>query len=67
MRKRYFDDYGFLEWLDPNDYYSGNWSYICSVVTEDVEDGDDSGEYDLVRNGVTMEMRYTVVQVGFVD
>ena len=49
----YFDEYGKLEWLDPDDYYSGHWDYVGYA------DGSDGTEYDIVRNEYDMEYRYT--------
>lgn len=55
MEKKYFEDYGILEWLEPTDYYAKPWSYVGCAE-------DDCGEtFDLVRNNRTMEMRYTII------
>lgn len=54
MEKLHFIDYGILEWLNPRDYYTGNWTYVGYAM------GCDGGEYTLVRND-EMEMRFTVV------
>ena len=48
----HFEFYGELEWLEPEDYYKGPWTYVCSSYISE-------GDYDLVRNKTTMEMRYT--------
>lgn len=48
-----FEGYGKLEWLDPDDYYSGHWDYVGYA------DGADGTEYDIVRNEYEMEYRYT--------
>lgn len=55
MEERYFEGYGFLEWLEPTDYYAEPWTYVCASE-------DDCNEpFDLVRNIRTMEMRYTCI------
>ena len=55
MEKKYFEDYGFLDWLEPTEYYADPWTYVGCIK-------DDYGEkFDLVRNITTMEMRYTIV------
>ena len=53
MEKRYFECYGFLDWLKPTDYYAEPWVYVGYAI----DDCDE--EFDLVRNNKTMEMRYT--------
>ena len=53
MKKRYFECYGFLDWLKPTDYYAEQWVYVGYAI----DDCDE--EFDLVRNNKTMEMRYT--------
>lgn len=55
MERRYFEDYGFLEWLEPTDYYAGPWTYV-GYAEDDLDE-----PFDLVRNIKTMEMRYTNV------
>lgn len=51
----YFSDYGKLEWLDPDDYYTGRWVYVGYA------EGSDGETYDLIRHEYEMEMRYTHV------
>lgn len=53
MEERYFDEYGFLEWIDPKDYYADCWTYRCTLEADDEE------YYDVVMNKRTMELRYT--------
>lgn len=55
MKKKWFEYYGFVEWLKPEDYYAGPWTYVCS------EDDDCEETFDIVRNTKTMEMRYTTI------
>lgn len=59
MRDRYFNNYGKLKWLEPSDYFAGPWKYVGFSITDDVEDDNECGQYDLVRHTETMEMRYT--------
>lgn len=61
MRDRYFINYGKLKWIEPKEYYSGPWKYVGFSVTDDVEDENDDGQYDLVRHTRTSEMRYTII------
>ena len=51
----HFSGYGVLEWLEPKDYYIGDWTYVGYSI------GTDGAEYTLVRNNENMEMRYTVI------
>jgi hypothetical protein len=48
-----FEGYGWLEWIDPDDYYAGPWDYVCHAT------GVDGIEYDIVRNLYDMECRYS--------
>ena len=50
-----FTDYGMLEWLDPDNYYTGRWDYVGYAT------GANGIEYDIVRNEYDMEYRYTHV------
>lgn len=52
MKAKYFFNYGRLEWLDPRDYYSGDWSY---------EGSDEDFEYDIVFSYSRQEYRYTII------
>ena len=56
MDKKYFEDYGDLEWLEAEDFYAGNWSIHEAHVKAD--DGD---EYTIVISGDNTELRYTIV------
>ncbi len=49
----YFEDYGMLKWLDPNDYRKGKWRYVGYAIATDDE------EYDIVEND--NEYRFTRV------
>ena len=53
--KKYFFDYGYIEWLEPEEYYAGNWKYMRTKMDADDE------EYDLVINPETDEWRCTHV------
>lgn len=53
MENRYFENYGILTWLDPEQYYAEPWTYVGYAEDEDGE------LFDLVRNNKTMEMRFT--------
>lgn len=54
MRK-YFYGYGMLDWIEPTEYYAGNWSYYETYA-------DSTGEvYDIVVNNVTQKICYTTV------
>lgn len=55
MEKRYFEEYGFLSWIEPTQYYAEPWSYVGFAYDENGE------EWDLVRNGKTNEYAYTTV------
>lgn len=55
MGERYFEEYGFLDWLSPKDYYADNWRYVCT----DMESQD--MWYDIVRHEETQEYRYTTI------
>lgn len=41
MKDRISPEYGRLEFVSREEYFEGNWAYVCS---------DDYGEYDVVRN-----------------
>ena len=49
----YFEYYGYLQWLDPEQYYAEPWTYVGYAEDEDGK------LFDLVRNNKTMEMRFT--------
>lgn len=51
MRTIYNETWGELTWLDPKDYFKGNWKYKGTQQTE-------SGEVDIVMDN-TGEFRYT--------
>ena len=51
----YFVPYGFLEPLTKEEYFKGPWKYVCSHEAED------GGVYDVVRNRLTDEYRFTEV------
>lgn len=51
----YFEDYGELDWLEPEEYFAGNWKYRGTA------EGDDEEQYDIVMSGDSMEFRYTIV------
>ena len=52
MDKMWFTDFGFLEWLEPKDYYMEAWRY---VGTE--RDDEENEEYDIVE--MDGDYRYT--------
>ena len=53
MEQRYFEEYGSLEWIEPQDYYKDCWTYRCTL------EADDGQQYDIVMHKKTMELRYT--------
>ena len=57
METRFFMNYGRLEWLEPEDYFKGDWMYVVSSEPEDDEDT----EYDIVRSRDNTEYRYTTI------
>lgn len=54
QKKRYFSEFGSLEWLPREDYFKGNWRYVGS----EYDDYDDES-YDIVEKN--MEYRYTQI------
>ena len=48
VETRNFEEFGELEWLEPEEYYAGGWSPF--------DYGDD---YDIVINRERTELRYT--------
>lgn len=53
MEKMWFRGYGFLEWLEPEEYWKDSWEYHRIAY------GSDEQEYDIVElNG---DYRYTNV------
>ena len=50
-----FKEYGFLEWLDEKDFWSGQWS----VYGQDI--GEDGESYDIVASADGTEIRYTII------
>ena len=57
--KEYFEGYGYLEWLEPEQYYAEPWIYHGSTTACGMED---SGElYAIVINKDTDEFRYTII------
>jgi len=62
MKSIYVANYGKLEWLDPAEYYEGDWQYECTDLEE--IDGEWFGTgYDVVSTGYGsyVEYRYTTV------
>ena len=51
----YFEEYGQLEWLEPEDYYAGCWGYWGAA------EGDDGLLWSIVINCEKTEFRYTEV------
>ena len=49
----WFTDYGFIDWLEPEEYYSDDWKYHCSA------EGADGNRYDIVI--LDNEWRYTII------
>ena len=49
----YFDRWGFLPWLPPDEYYEQGWDYSGPEV------GEDNHMYDIVYRG--NEMAYTTI------
>ena len=49
----YFSDYGFLTWLEPQQYFAEPWRYLRSA------EGEDGQMYDIVFQHDTEEVRYT--------
>lgn len=50
-----FENFGILEWLEPEIYHAGPWEYLCEEVGEDGE------IYDIVFNDYPSEIRYTII------
>ncbi len=55
MDKKYFRDYGWLNWIEPTQYYEEPWSYVCFEWDENDE------AWDIVYNKKTHEYAYTTV------
>lgn len=53
--KQYFYGYGFLNWIDPTEYYSGNYSYYETYADSDGE------VYDIVVNNETQKIYFTTI------
>lgn len=53
--KMFFEEYGMLEWIEPEDFYTGAWS-IHDVAT--AEDGE---KYDIVIDERGNEYRYSII------
>ena len=53
--KKYFDDYGYLNSITLDQYYSEPWSPI------DVATDRNGNEWDIVRNARTCETAYTTI------
>ena len=51
MEKIWFTGWGFLVWLDPEEYFSDGWRYVGT------DEGDDGERYDIVEKD--NEYRYT--------
>lgn len=49
----YFDRWGFLPWLPPDEYYEAPWDYIGPEIAED------NHTYDIVCKG--RELAYTSI------
>lgn len=45
---------GYLNWIEPNKYYKGNYRYICTCTSDD-----DNQDWDIVENNDTDDMFYT--------
>lgn len=45
---------GYLNWIEPNKYYKGNYRYICTCPSDD-----DNQDWDIVENNDTGDMFYT--------
>lgn len=56
MLDKYFDGYGVLSWIEPYNFWDGNWSVYEPHIT--ASDGED---YSIVINGDGTEFRYTVI------
>lgn len=53
--KMFFEEYGMLEWLEPEEFYSGAWSIHGTAVGEDGE------KYDILLDGHGNEFRYSTI------
>ena len=51
MEHMYFDEFGFLGWLEPKEYYAKAWRFVGTA------EGDDGERYDIVE--MDNEYRYT--------
>lgn len=51
----YFEHYGWLEWLEPAEYYAKPWRYHRTTT------GPDDVEYDVVISCDGRELRYTCI------
>lgn len=54
MKKRTFEGFGTLEWLETKEFWSGPWKPVCAA--RDVEEGK---AFDIVTDG--KEYRYSVI------
>lgn len=57
MEKKYFENYGWLEYLEPEDFYAGNWRIVGRVADEN----SNSKSYTLVLSGDKTEYRYSTI------
>lgn len=53
--KMFFEEYGILDWINPEDFYAGAWSIHGKAIGEDGE------EYDIVIDGRGNEYRYSII------
>ena len=51
----FFEEYGMLEWIEPEDFYAGAWSIHSTATAEDGE------KYDIVIDGCGNEYRYSII------
>ena len=54
MEKMCFEGYGELEWLEPEEYWSGAWFPVAKV-------GGEEESFEIVSNMPRTEYRYAVV------
>ena len=54
METKFFEDYGWLEGIEPEEFYAGPWGIIGTA-------SDDEDEYDIVINYDKTEYKYTTI------
>lgn len=54
--KKFFDDYGSLEWLEPEQFYSGPW-ILYSQTAKDCR----GVRFSIVLDEANNEYRYTIL------